>query len=93
MIRTYRKGEHNSGFIGVRVAVMVNGKPMQKYFSFKTANIKESEVLTKAKQLHTQWLMEKSLASSKREIASKELRRVLGSSLKSTTLLIKILSK
>jgi len=76
MIKTYRQGEHKGGFIGVRVAVMVNGKAKQKYFSFKASDKKEDQILSDAKQLHAQWLMEKSLASSKRDIASKELRRV-----------------
>lgn len=76
MIRTYREGEHKGGFIGVRVAVMVDGKAMQKYFSFKSTDKKEDDILSDAKLLHARWLMEKNLASSKREVASKELRRV-----------------
>jgi len=76
MIKTYRQGDHKSGFIGVRVAVMVNGKAKQKYFSFKSIDKKEAEILSDAQQLHAQWLMEKNLAISKRQVASKELRRV-----------------
>lgn len=76
MIRTYRKDEHKAGFIGVRVAVMVNSKLMQKYYSFKSTDQSEDEILSRAKSLHAQWMMEKNLASSKRDIASKELRRV-----------------
>lgn len=76
MIKTYRQGEHKSGFIGVRVAVMVEGKARQKYYSFNTIDKKEDEILSDAKMLHAQWLMEKNLARSKREVASKEVRRV-----------------
>ena len=76
MIKTYQQGEHKSGFIGVRVAVMVDGKARQKYFSFKASDKKEDEILSDAKSLHAQWLMEKNLASSKRDVASKEVRRV-----------------
>lgn len=76
MIKTYQQGEHKGGFIGVRVAVMVDGKARQKYFSFKATDKKEDDILSDAKLLHAQWLMEKNLASSKREVASKEVRRV-----------------
>ena len=76
MIKTYQQGEHKSGFVGIRVAVMVDGKARQKYFSFKASNKKEDEILSDAKLLHSQWLMEKNLAGSKRKVASKELRRV-----------------
>lgn len=76
MIKTYLQGEHKSGFIGVRVAVMVDGKARQKYFSFKSMDKKEDEVLSDAKSLHAMWIMEKNLANSKREVESKELRRV-----------------
>ncbi len=76
MIRTYRKDEHKAGFIGIRVAVMVNSKLMQKYYSFKSTDQSEDEILSSAKSLHAKWMMEKNLASSKRDIASKELRRV-----------------
>lgn len=76
MIKTYQKDEHKSGFIGVRVAVMVDGKAMQKYFSFKSSDKNEDDILSDAKLLHARWMMEKNLASSKRDVASKELRRV-----------------
>ncbi|WP_299881383.1 AP2/ERF family transcription factor [uncultured Cocleimonas sp.] len=76
MIRTYRKDEHKAGFIGIRVAVMVNSKLMQKYYSFKSTDQSEDEILSDAKSLHAKWMMEKNLASSKRDIAAKELRRV-----------------
>lgn len=35
MIRTYLSGDLSSGFVGIRVAVSVNGKLKQKYYSFK----------------------------------------------------------
>ena len=76
MIRTYQKDEHKAGFIGIRVAVMVNSKLKQKYFSFKSTDKSEDEILSSAKMLHAKWMMEKNLASSKRNIASKETRRV-----------------
>ncbi len=34
MIRTYLSGDLSSGFVGIRVAVSVNGKLKQKYYSF-----------------------------------------------------------
>jgi len=76
MIKTYRQGDLKSGFEGIRVAVMVDGKARQKYFSFKSSQKSENEILSEAKSLHAQWLMEKNLAISKREVASKEVRRV-----------------
>jgi len=76
MIKTYRQGELKSGFVGIRVSVMVEGKAKQKYFSFKASNKKEEQLLSEAKSLQARWLMEKNLAKSKREVASKELRRV-----------------
>ena len=35
MIRVYKTGDLSSGFVGVRVAVSVNSKLKQKYYSFK----------------------------------------------------------
>ena len=76
MLKIYKKGEHKGGFIGVRVAVMIDGKHKQKYFSYKNSDKSEDAVFKEAEKLHKEWIMLKSLASSKNQRESKELRRV-----------------
>lgn len=75
MLRAYERGEHKGGFIGVRVAVMVDGKHRQRYFSYKDLDKSPELIFKEAKQLHQEWLMEKDLAGSKNKMQSKELRR------------------
>ncbi len=76
MLKIYERGEHKGGFIGVRVAVMIDGKHQQKYFSYKNIDKSESAIYKDAEQLHREWLMLKNLANTKNQRESKELRRV-----------------
>jgi len=76
MLKIYERGEHKAGFIGVRVAVMIDGKHKQKYFSYKQSDKSEEAIYKEAKQLHKKWLMLKNLANSKNQRKSKETRRV-----------------
>lgn len=76
MLKIYERGEHKGGFIGVRVAVMIDGKHRQKYFSYKQSDKSEEAIYKEAEQLHKEWLMLKSLANSKNQRESKEMRRV-----------------
>ena len=76
MLKIYERGEHKGGFIGVRVAVMVDGKHRQKYFSYKQSDKSEEAIYKEAEQLHREWLMLKNLANSKNLRESKEMRRV-----------------
>ena len=39
MLKIYERGEHKGGFIGVRVAVMIDGKHKQKYFSYSSFGV------------------------------------------------------
>ncbi len=78
MIKTYQKGEHKGGFIGTRVAVSVDGKVIQKYFSvrnYKNNNLNKDTLLKDAHFFHNELIMKKNLARSSYEKASKELRR------------------
>ena len=54
MIRVYDRGQHPAGFIGVRVAVYVDGKLRQKYFSRRKHLI--NDALAKAEKLEQWWL-------------------------------------
>ena len=76
MLKIYERGEHKGGFIGVRVAVMIDGKHKQKYFSYKLSDKSEEEIYKEAEQLHREWLMLKSLANSQNQREAKEMRRV-----------------
>jgi len=76
MLKIYERGEHKGGFIGVRVAVMIDGKHKQKYFSYKQSDKSEEAIYKEAEQLHKEWLMLKSLANSKNQRESKEMRRI-----------------
>jgi hypothetical protein len=76
MLKIYERGEHKGGFIGVRVAVMIDGKHQQKYFSYKNLDQSEKSIYKDAEQLHKEWLMLKNLANTKNQRESKELRRV-----------------
>ena len=76
MLKIYERGEHKGGFIGVRVAVMIDGKHRQKYFSYKKSDKSEEAIYQEAEKLHKEWLMLKSLANSKNQRESKEMRRV-----------------
>ena len=76
MLKIYERGEHKGGFIGVRVAVMIDGKHRQKYFSYNNSDKSEEAIYKEAEELHKEWLMLKSLASSKNQRESKEMRRV-----------------
>jgi hypothetical protein len=76
MLKIYKKGEHKAGFIGVRVAVMIDGKHRQKYFSYKKSEHSEEAIYKEAEQLHIEWLMLKNLANAQNQKNSKEMRRV-----------------
>ncbi len=76
MLKIYERGEHKGGFIGVRVAVMIDGKHKQKYFSYKNSDKSEDAIFKEAEQLHKEWLMLKNLANTENKRKSKELRRV-----------------
>ena len=61
MLKLYQKGDHPSGYHGVRVAVSVNNKVKQKYFSIakygqdkaiELATVKEREWLKLQKQAY-----------------------------------------
>lgn len=60
MIREYKAGEHPSGFVGLRVAVTVNKKQLQKYFSFyvdgvKIPAVEIEKIREEAKILEATW--------------------------------------
>ncbi len=76
MLKIYERGEHKGGFIGVRVAVMIDGKHKQKYFSYKNIDKSEEAIYKDAEELHREWLMLKNLANTQNQRESKELRRV-----------------
>ena len=75
MLKIYEKGEHKGGFIGIRVAVMVDKKLIQKYFSYKLYDKPKDELYKEANQYHKDLLLHKNLASSKNEREAKEIRR------------------
>ena len=70
-IYRYNEGEHGGGFIGLRVAVLVNKELKQKYFSFTVegspVSLDEEKTLEeKAKQLEDSWKYQQKSASEKR---------------------------
>lgn len=67
----YNKGEHNGGFVGLRVAVMVNKELKQKYFSFRVDGTRvslddEKKLEEQAKQLEDSWKYQQKPAIEKR---------------------------
>jgi len=75
MLKVYERGDHKGGFIGIRVAVMVDKKLIQKYFSYKIYDKPKDELYKEASQYHSDLLLQKSLASSRNEKEAKEIRR------------------
>ena len=76
-IYKYEEGEHGSGFIGLRVAVMVNNELKQKYFSFlvRGKNIsaaQEEHIKKQALELDERWQFSKRAAQEKRLNQAKE---------------------
>ena len=75
----YYDGEQNSppNYVGVRVAVMINKKLQQKWYTFRVAGgflpKEEQERITKeAEELEKEWMMEKNLYSGIRLREAKE---------------------
>ncbi len=77
-IREYKKGEHKSSFIGLRVVVKVGDDYRQKYFNFrKAADDDAIEAMRKeASKLNAEWNMERQLVQSRKERECREKRRV-----------------
>ena len=77
-IREYKKGEHKSSFIGLRVVVKVGDDYRQKYFNFRKAADEEAieKMRQDAKKLNAEWNMERELVQSRKERECKEKRRV-----------------
>ncbi len=77
-IREYKKGEHKSSFIGLRVVVKVGDDYRQKYFNFRKASDDDAiEKMRKdAKKLNVEWNMERELVQSRKERQCREKRRV-----------------
>jgi hypothetical protein len=81
----YNEGDHPAGFIGLRVAVMVNGNHKQKYFNFAIRGTnytfhsleERNEMLLKAKALDQTWLYQKEAQATTREGKAKERRPTL----------------
>jgi len=75
-IREYLPGEHNAGFIGLRIVVKVGSDYRQKYFSFRNKTDEEKEALMNtAKRINAEWNMERTLTQSIKERECKEIRR------------------
>lgn len=75
-IREYLQGEHNAGFIGLRIVVKVGSDYRQKYFSFRNKSEEEKEKLKKTAQaINSEWNMERTLTQSIKERECKEIRR------------------
>jgi hypothetical protein len=77
-IREYKKGEHKSSFIGLRVVVKVGDDYRQKYFNFRKAADDEAieKMREDAKTLNAEWNMERELVQSRKERECREKRRV-----------------
>lgn len=78
-IYRYKEGEHAGGFIGLRVAVMVDTYRMQKYFSltingFPVSLLEEKIIEEKAIQLEARWKYQQKAAAEKHKNQSKEQR-------------------
>ena len=79
-VYTYDYGEHGGGFVGLRVAVMVEGKLHQRYFSVHSRKSERfsDEVITtltrQAHQLNDQWVAEKTRSIEKRKQDCQEIR-------------------
>jgi hypothetical protein len=64
----YNDGDHPGGFIGLRVAVSVDGETKQEYFSFKDVSLEEEARLTRlAHKLNSKWLRYQRTAKNKRD--------------------------
>jgi hypothetical protein len=76
-IYKYKEGDHSGGFIGLRVAVMVDNKRMQKYFSlivngFRVSVAEEKRIEEKAMQLEGSWKYQQQSSIIKRHNEAKE---------------------
>lgn len=70
-IYRYKEGEHGGGFIGLRVAVLVNKELKQKYFHFTVDGLsvsldEEKALEERAKHLEDSWKYQQQAASEKR---------------------------
>ena len=84
-VYTYKENELNSGFVGYRVAVMVDGKQKQKWFSTKGKTDLEITALgKKARSLNNEFLMLKNLNKDLREKKCKDIPAVMKVSSHST---------
>ncbi len=75
----YYDGEQNSppNYVGVRVAVMINSKLHQKWYTFRVAGgflpeEEQEKIKEEARELEKQWMLEKNLHSSIRVREAKE---------------------
>lgn len=58
-VYTYKEGDHNSGFVGIRVVVGGLKKQQQKYYSFKKVSPKKQKILKeRAKELEEKWQLQ-----------------------------------
>ncbi len=76
-IYRYNEGEHGGGFIGLRVAVMVDSEPKQKHFSFVADGTpiplsEEQRLKGIAKELNESWMHQQKSAIEKRHNQAKE---------------------
>lgn len=73
-IYEYNEDEHPGGFIGLRVAVMVNKKHKQKYYSFRDTSGKRffltqkqiNQIWREARELEEKWLNMQKVAEKRR---------------------------
>ncbi len=75
-IYKYENGDHSGGFIGLRVAVMIDKELRQKYFSFLVDGFpisadKEKKIQEKARQLDDSWKYQQMSAIEKRKNQAK----------------------
>ncbi len=75
-IYKYENGDHSGGFIGLRVAVMIDKELRQKYFSFLVDGFpisadKEKKIQEKARQLDDSWKYQQTSAIEKRKNQAK----------------------
>jgi len=75
-IREYLPGEHNAGFVGLRIVVKVGSDYRQKYYSFRNKSDEEkAKLMATAQALNAEWNMERTLTQSIKERECKEIRR------------------
>ena len=65
-IYDYTEKPHPAGFVGYRVAVMVDGKFKQKYFNTRALNADKEKLYKKAQEIDQAWLEQKEKAEQSR---------------------------